>query len=193
MGHQICTHTGEVTAGLIRIALYHADGQVAFPHDAVAGAGDLGGQHFIKFVAVFIQPVIPVGQQDTALKFCFVDAAVINRDFGRGTGIEGIQQFGVIEEHGRLVLFARNGIVDVGERPRFGILVPDLKNSICKNSADGNGILYAARNPELLTFQLLRFRQGFNQAVSSLLCVFFFMGNPRFRLVPARIAGCMAL
>mgnify|MGYP007124148644 CR=1 FL=1 len=41
--HQIRADTGKVAAGLICVALYHADGQVAFPHDAVAGAGDLRG------------------------------------------------------------------------------------------------------------------------------------------------------
>ena len=55
--------------------------------------------------------------------------------------------------------------------------------------ADGNGILYTARNTELLTFHLLRFCQGFNQAVPSL----FFTGLPLFRFMPARMAGCMAL
>ena len=115
MCYKVGPHAGKVTAGLIRIALYHAHGQVAFPHNAVAGAGDLRGQHFIKFAAVFIQPVIPVGQQDTALKFCFVDAAVINCDFGRCPGVQRVQQFRVIEEHRRLILFAGDGIVDVGE------------------------------------------------------------------------------
>ena len=193
MGHQICTHTGEVTAGLIRIALYHAYGQITLPHNAVAGAGDLCGQHFIKFVAVFVKTVCFVRQQDAALKLGLVDAAVVNCDFCRCPGVQRVQQLGIIEEHSRFVLFAGDGIVDVGERPRFGILVPNLKNPIRKNSADGNGVLHTARNPKLLAFQLLRFRQGFNQAVSSLVCVFFFMGNPRFRFMPARMAGCMAL
>ena len=58
--------------------------------------------------------------------------------------------------------------------------------------ADGNGVLHTARNTELFALLFLRFCQGFNQAVSSLVCVFFFIGNPLFRFMPARIAGCMA-
>ena len=81
MRHQIRADAGKVTAGLVRIALYHAHGQVAFPHNAVAGAGDLRRQHLVELVAIFIQPIILVGQQDAALKLGLVDAAIINRDF----------------------------------------------------------------------------------------------------------------
>ena len=190
--HQIRADTGKVTAGFVRVALYHAYGQVAFPHNAVAGAGHLGGQHLIELVAVFVKTVCLVRQQDAALKLGLVDAAVVNRDFSRCAGIESVQQFRVIKEHTGFVLFAGDGVVNVGERPCFGILVADLENAICKNAADGNGVLHTARNTELFAFHLLRFRQGFNQAVSSLSWVFFFIGKPLFRFMPARMAGCMA-
>ena len=186
--HQIRADTGKVAAGFVRVALYHAYGQITLPHNAVAGAGDLCGQHLVEFVAVFVQTIIIVWQQDAALELSLVDAAVINRDFSRCAGIESIQQFRVIKEHGGLVLFAGDGVVDVGKRPCFGIPVADLENAIRKDTADGNGILYAARNTELFAFHLLRFRQGFNQALSSL----FFIGLPLFRFMPARMAGCMA-
>ena len=155
--YQVCSHAGKVTAGLVWVALYHAHGQVAFPHDAVAGAGDLCGQHLVEFVAVFVQAVILVGQQDAALERGLIDAAVVNRDFGRCAGVEGVQQFRIVEKHGCFVLFAGDGVVDVGKRPCFGIPVADLENAIRKDASDGNGILYAARNPELFAFHLLRF------------------------------------
>ena len=188
--HQIRADAGKVTAGLVRIAFYNAHSEIALPHNAVAGAGDLCGQHLVEFVAVFVQAVIPVGQQDAALELCLVDAAVINRDFRRCAGVESIQQFRIVEKHGCFVLFAGDGVVDVGERPCFGILVSDLENPIRINAVDGDCILYAARNTQLFAFHLLRFRQGFNQAVSSLLWVFFFIGKPLFRFIPARMAGC---
>ena len=87
MCYKVGSHAGEIAAGLVWVALYHAHGQVAFPHDAVAGAGDLCGQHPVEFVSVFVQAVIPVGQQDAALELGLVDAAVINRDFGRCAGV----------------------------------------------------------------------------------------------------------
>ena len=157
MCHQIRADAGEVTAGFVRIALYHAYGQVALPHNAVAGAGDLCGQHLVEFVAVFVQTIILVWQQDAAFELCLVDAAVINRDFSRCAGVEGVEQFRVVKEHGRFVLFAGDGVVDVGKRPRLGILVADLENSIRKDAADGDGVLYTARNAELFAFHLLRF------------------------------------
>ena len=186
--HQIRADAGKVTASLVRIAFYHAYGQITLPHNAVAGAGDLCGQHLVEFVAVFVQTIILVWQQDAALKLGLVDAAVINRDFRRCAGIEGVQKFRIVKEHTGFVLFAGDGVVNVGERPCFGILVSDLENPIRINAADGDCILYAARNTELFAFHLLRFRQGFNQALSSL----FFIGLPLFRFMPARMAGCMA-
>ena len=186
--YKVGSHAGKVAAGLVRVALYHAHGQITLPHNAVAGAGDLRHQHLVEFVAVFVQSVIFVRQQDAALELGFVDAAVVDRDFCRCAGVKGIQQFRVVKEHGCFVLFAGNGVVNVGERPCFGILVADLENPIRENAADGNGVLHTARNPELFAFHLLRFRQGFNQALSSL----FFIGLPLFRFMPARKAGCMA-
>ena len=190
--HQIRADAGKVAAGLVWVALYHAHGQIALPHDAVAGAGDLCGQHLVEFMAVFVQTIILVGQQDAALELCLVDAAVVNCDFCRCAGVEGVQQFRIVEKHGCFILFAGDGVVDVGKRPCFGIPVADLENAIRKDSADGNGVLHTARNTELFAFHLLRFRQGFNQAVSSLSWVFFFIGKPLFRFMPARMAGCMA-
>lgn len=146
-----------ISAGDNCIALYHAYGQVALPHNAVAGAGHLGGQHLIELVAVFVKTVCLVRQQDAALKLGLVDAAVVNRDFSRCAGIESVQQFRVIKEHGRFVLFTGDGVVDVGKRPCFGILVADLENPIRINAVDGDCILYAARNTELFAFHLLRF------------------------------------
>ena len=79
--HQIRADAGKVAAGFVRVALYHAYGQITLPHNAVAGAGDLGGEHLIELVAVFIQSVIHVRQQDAALELSLVDTAVINRNF----------------------------------------------------------------------------------------------------------------
>jgi len=155
--HQIRANAGKVTAGFVCIAFYHAYGQVAFPHNAVAGAGDLRGQHLVELVAVFVQTIILVGQQDTALERGLVDAAIVNRDFRRCPGVQRVQQFRIGKEHSRFVLFAGDGVVDVGKRPCFGILVADLENSIRKDAADGNGVLHTARNTELFAFHLLRF------------------------------------
>ena len=80
--HQIRADAGEIAASLVRVALYHADGQVALPHNAVAGAGNLRGQHFIKFVAVFVKTVCFVREKYRLFKFCLVDTAVVNCNFG---------------------------------------------------------------------------------------------------------------
>ena len=70
-------------------------------------------------MAVFVKTVCLVRQQDAALELSLVDTAVINRDFRRCAGVESIQQFRIVEKHGRFVLFAGDGVVDVGKGPRF--------------------------------------------------------------------------
>ena len=80
--YKVGSHAGEIAASLVRVALYHADGQVALPHNAVAGAGNLRRQHFIKFVAVFVKTVCFVREKYRLFKFCLVDTAVVNCNFG---------------------------------------------------------------------------------------------------------------
>ena len=80
--HQIRADAGKVTAGLVRIAFYHAHSEIALPHNAVAGAGNLRRQHFIKFMAVFVKTVCFVREKYRLFKFCLVDAAVVNCNFG---------------------------------------------------------------------------------------------------------------
>ena len=46
----------------------------------------------VELVAVFVQTIILVGQQDAALELGFVDAAVVDRDFCRCAGVKGVQQ-----------------------------------------------------------------------------------------------------
>ena len=97
-----------------------------------AGEMCIRDRHLIELVAVFVQAVVPVGQQDAALELSLVDTAVVNCDFCRCAGVEGVEQFRVVKEHGRFVLFAGDGVVDVVIFPLavMGIFfLPFIKNA----------------------------------------------------------------
>ena len=155
VGDQVSADAGEIGAGLVDIPLDDADGQVALAHHAVAGTGNLGAQHLVKFLAVMVEGVAVQRQQNRPLKIFLVDAPVMDGDLGRCAGVQRVEQGAVVEEHRHLVLFVRNGVVDVGEGPAFGILVAHLEDAVRPDLADGDGILHRARDFELdalLTF-----------------------------------------
>ena len=66
---------------------------------------------------------------------------IIDSDLGGGAGVQGIQQFGVAQKHGGLVLLRGNRIVDVAEPDGFRELAPKLKNPIWPEAADGDSVL----------------------------------------------------
>ena len=46
------------------------------------------------------------------------------------SSVQRIEQFGIIQEHGRLVLFGGDGVVDIRKADALGELTPKLKNPI---------------------------------------------------------------
>ena len=155
MGDQIGADAGEVGAGLVDIPLDDADGQVPLPHHAVAGAGNLGTQHLVEFLAVMVEGVSEQRQQHRPLEVLLVNAAVVDRDLGRRAGVQCVEQSAVVKEHRHLVVLVGDGVVDVGEGPAFAVLVAYLEDSVRPDAADGDGVLHRARDLELdalLTF-----------------------------------------
>ena len=67
-----------------------ADGQITFLVDAVVGTGDLGQEHVIVLLPVFIQPVPFHRNQKGLLKLFLVDLTVVQGDFRRTAGIQRI-------------------------------------------------------------------------------------------------------
>ena len=152
MSDEVGTNAGEIGAGLVDVPLDDADGQI--PH-AVAGAGDLGAQHLVEFLTVMVEGVAVQRQQNRTLEGLLVDAAVVDGDLGRRAGVQRVEQGAVVKEHRHLVIFIGDGVVDVGERPAFGILVAHLEDAVRPDLADGDGVLHRARDFELdalLTF-----------------------------------------
>ena len=149
VGDQVSADAGEVGAGLVDVPLDDADGQIPLPHHAVAGAGNLGAQHLVEFLAVMVEDVAVQRQQNRPLKIFLVDAAVVDGDLGRCAGVQRVEQGAVVEEHCHLVIFVRDGVVDVGEGPAFAVLIAHLEDAVRPDAADGDGILHRARDLEL--------------------------------------------
>ena len=149
VGDQVSADAGEVGAGLVDVPLDDADGQVALPHHAVAGAGGLGAQHLVEFLAVMVEGVTAQRQQHRPFKGFLVDTTVVDGDLGRCAGIKRVEQGTVVKEHRHFVVLVGDGVVDVGEGPAFGILVAHLEDAVRPDAADGDGVLHRARDLEL--------------------------------------------
>ena len=162
MGEQISADPGEVGTGFRNVFLDHADGDVSLLHHTVAGTGDLGEQHIVVLLAEMIQPILPHGEQQRRFEFRLVEPPVVDGDLGAGARVQCVEQFGIVQEHGRLIFLAGNLVIDVGERERLGELSSHLENSVRPDTSDGDGILHRTGNAELVPFRLSRFAKGFN-------------------------------
>lgn len=115
-----------------------------------------------------------------------VDAPVVDGDLGGRAGVQCVEQFRIVQEHGGLVILAGDGIVDVGEGKTFGKLVPHLKNPIRPDAADGDGLLHRARHPEFDALLFSASVKRFYHGISPCSFVSFWGGSPRQWPVPER-------
>ena len=90
MGDDIRSHTGEIGPGFIDVLLVDTDGQVAFLVDAVVSTGDLGQEHVVVLLPVFIQPVPFHRNQQGLLKLFLVDLTVVQGNLRSTAGIQCI-------------------------------------------------------------------------------------------------------
>ena len=134
--------------------LFHAGG----------AAGDFAFQHPVELVHKTVEAVAALRKQDGIFKSLSVDLLVADRELGGRAAVQSVQQFTVAEKHGSLVLFGRDGIVDVRKAQRSGIFRTELKNPIRKDPLDGNDVLHTARDLIGCSVLLDGVVEGFNQA-----------------------------
>ena len=130
------------SSGLIYIFLVGGDGDVPLLHHAVGRVGDLVREHGVVLSPVAVQEIPAGREEDGFLKVLAVEPLVVDGDLGGGAGVQRVEQFGVIQEHRRLVLFGGDGVVDVRKTDALGELAPKLKNPIRPDTANGDGVLY---------------------------------------------------
>ena len=149
-GGHIVYHPVKEGAGLFHALAVDGQGDIPLLGHAVGGVGDLVHEHGVVLGPVAVQRVILPGQQDLPFKVLPVDPLIVDGDLGGGPSIQRVEQLGVVQEHGRLVLFGCDGVVDVAEPQGLGEFVSELKNPIRPEAADGDGVLYGFRHLECL-------------------------------------------
>ena len=143
------------------------DGERDIPllHHAVGGVRDLAHEHIVVLAPEAVQRIARQGQENLLLEVLAVQTTVVDGNLGGRAGVQRVQKFAVAQEHGGLVLFGRDGVIDVGEADGFGEFIPVLKNPVRKQTADGNAVLYRSGEEEALPVLSECVLQGLNQAV----------------------------
>ena len=150
--------------GFLYIFLMDGQGDVALLHHAVGRVRHLIQQHGIVFLTPAVQ-IISLGRdEDLLLKIAPVQALIVDGDLRGGAGVQCVQQLGIAEKHRRLILFRGDGVVDIAESQRLGILAAKLKDPIRPDAADGDDVLYRSRNYKSFFVLLQCILQSFNQA-----------------------------
>lgn len=91
--------------GLLRALAVDREGDIPLLHHAVGSVGGLVQKHGVVLRTVSVQMIVPARDEDLLFHIFPCDALVVDGDLGRRPGIQCIEQFGVIQEHRRLVLF----------------------------------------------------------------------------------------
>ena len=162
-GGDIRRHPIKKGAGLLNGLAVDREGDVPLLNHAVGAVGDLIHQHGVVLRPVAVQVVVLAGQEDLLLEILAIEPLVVDGELGGGARVQGVQQFGIAQEHGRFVLLRGDGVIDVAEPDGLGELVPELKNPIRPQAADGDGVLDRPGKVEALPILFQCVLQGFNQ------------------------------
>ena len=111
-GHFAC-YTGEECARFVYILFVNGNRDKPLLLHAGRAAGDFAFQHPVELVHESVKTVSALREQDGIFKRLSVDLLVADRELGGRAAVQCVQQFAVAKEHGGLVLFGRDGIVDV--------------------------------------------------------------------------------
>ena len=166
---KICPGPAEVGPAFLHLSLGDGKGHKAFLNQVVA----LGRPVFhdlVGLLPVVIQPVIPIGQQDAALKLGGVQPVVHNGDLGGGIGGQRVQRGTVGREDAVLRLLGGGDVVHVRQLPGAAVLFAHLPYAVGVDSFDGNALLDAAGNPHFHTLAPIGRCQGFNQNLHAPFC-----------------------
>ena len=91
--------------GLLRAFAVDREGDIPLLHHAVGSVGGLVQKHGVVLRPVSVQMIVPARDEDLLFHIFPCDTLVVDGDLGSGPGIQCIEQFGVVQEHRRLVLF----------------------------------------------------------------------------------------
>ena len=87
------------------------DGDVPLLHHAVGRVGDLVREHGVVLGLVAVQEIPSGWEKDGILKVLAVEPLVVDGSLRGGAGAQRIEQFGIVQEHLRLVLFGGDELI----------------------------------------------------------------------------------
>lgn len=155
-------HAPKVSTALVDPALWDRYGDILFLHEIISRA-DLIREYFIVLRTVAIQRVAACPHQHRPLKISGIQTVVDNGDLRRGICRQCVQNALVRAEDRLPILVGCSGIIHIGNAPRLAVPRSNLPHAAVIETPDGNGLLDAARNEELISFAALGRRQRFNQ------------------------------
>ena len=150
MGNKVSTHTGKVVSGFLDVFLADGYRHILVLHNGICSRYFLK-EHFVVFLAVFIQTVISHRNEYRLFKVCFVQAAVIDSDFRSSAAVKRIKQFRIFKEHRFLILTACYGVIDVLKFECLSIFVlADKEDTVLPDSFNRDNALHRFRHDKLL-------------------------------------------
>ena len=113
LGGNLARHAGEECARFVHILFVNGNRDEPLLLHAGGAAGDLAFQHSVELVHESVEAVAALREQNRIFKSLPVDLLVADRELRGRAAVQSVQQFAVTKEHRSLVLFGRDGIVDV--------------------------------------------------------------------------------
>ena len=114
---------------------------VSLLHHTAGLPRNLVQQHLVVLLPVAVQMIFLHGQQRGSVEVLAIHTPVVNGDLGSGSGVQGIQQLRVAQEHLGFLRLAGDGVVDVREAHSLRELAAELKCSVLPDPLNGDGLL----------------------------------------------------
>lgn len=186
--------TDKITLGILIAFASDRHGDIQVP-DHPAGVRRLFQQHGVVLPAVVVVSVVCVGNHDVVLEITAVELPGDNAELCRRIAVTEIQKAAVPQQHGLLILLTGQRIVDVGELPCAAVPVrPHKEDSTFPDRADGDHLLHAAGNTELLRVPAKQFFQLFQHFLPNLLfmlCAAVNFGTNAPKFTAERFFSCL--
>ena len=166
---KICPGPAEIGSAFLHFSLGDGKGHKAFLNQ-VGALGRPVFHNLVGFLPVVIQPVLPIGQQDAALKLGGVQPVVDDGNLGGGIGGERVQRGTVGREDAVLRLLGGGDVVHIRQLPGAAVLFAHFPYAVGVDPFDGNALLDGMGNLHFHPLAPIGRCQGFNQNLHAPFC-----------------------
>ena len=185
--------TDKIAFGILIAFACDRHGDIQVPNHP-AGVRCFFQQHGVVLPAIVVVTVICVGNHDIVLEITAIELPGDNAELCGRIAVAEIQKTAVSQQHRFLVLLTGQRIVDVGKLPRAAVPVrPHKEDTAFPDRADGDHLLHAAGNTELLRVPAKQLFQLFQHFLLHLLfapCAVVNFGTNAPKLTAERFFSC---